>query len=191
MKGDSEARPRFVPTTEQLKAQRHAADYAPAKVLGLAWYKQYPGDNLCASRGWSAAVVGVYHILRDIQWDCGSLPVESEDIRRLAGIQPRDWRAAWPLVQSHFPIDHDGRRRNPELANQRHESIGQRWQKVDASNTRHHEGWYRGKSADLYLAGERSDGLPHQHQRRQERAYGEGGIEEGLSLAGSGEAVRR
>ena|SRR5579859_2710609 len=133
----------------QLKAQQHAANYAGAQVLGLQWYKTYPSNTLAASRGWSMAALGVYHALLDLQWDCASLPAEPENIRRLSSIQPREWRASWPLLYQHFPLDSDGRRRNPQLAEQRYEAVGKRWQQLDAINIRHHDA-YVGASADEY-----------------------------------------
>jgi len=174
---------RLVPTPAQLEAQRHAAANAGAQVLGLKWYRQYPGDNLSVSRGWAAAALGLYHSLRDLQWDCAALPAEPEDIRRLGGFQTRDWRSAWPALAEHFPLCADGRRRNAALAKQRHEAIGKRWQQIDAINIRHHgHSWYRGKTADDYLTGVRtdvpSDELTHQHQHQHQlkNAY-DGGTE--------------
>ena len=141
---------RFTPTAKQLQAQRHASHYGNSMTLGIPWYRQFTGTNLRASRGWSAAALGVYHALRDAQWDRGYLPPDPEEIRHLTGFHPREWQAAWPLVREHFPIAEDGSRRNREMAEERYESIGLRWQQIDASRSRF-AGWYRGKSADNYL----------------------------------------
>ena len=176
------ARLRLAQTADQIEAQRHAANNANARVLGLVWYRQYPGDTLSIARGWPMVVLGAYHTLRDLQWDSAALPAEPNDIRRLAGIQPRQWRLAWPLLGLHFPIDADGRRRNPQLAEQRYEAVGQRWQKIDAINVLHHpDTAYLGAAADAYLKDVRSpEPTPvrtgvhtsqHQHQHQRRNAY--------------------
>jgi len=188
---------RLAQTLAQQEAQIHAANNAAAQVLGgLSWYKQYPGDTLSAVRGWPMAALGLYHALHDLQWDCAALPADPEEIRRVAAIQPRDWRTAWPLVSPYFPVDVDGRRRNPKLAAQRYDAVGKRWQNIDAINIRHHpDQWYVGASADAYFKqvtgvvtsvsmGVRSDvvTLQHQHQHQLRNAYEGGGDVLGESI---------
>jgi hypothetical protein len=144
---------RLVLTQQQLDAQRHAAAYGDANALGIKWYRNFPGDNLSVSRGWPSATLGLYHALRELQWDRGALPADSDEMRRLLGRgSPREWREAWPLLQPHFPVEADNTRRNVALARERYSAIGIRWQQLDAINMRYHEDWYRGKSADLYVA---------------------------------------
>ncbi|MBS0366712.1 MAG: hypothetical protein JSR67_12905 [Proteobacteria bacterium] len=178
MSGNQPTTLRVIPTVQQIHAQHHAARYANSSVLGIAWFKQYPGDNLRISRGWPTVALGAYHAVRDLQWDRGCLPLAPDEIRRLLGMALRDWRIAWPLLQEHFPADSDKFRRNPALAKQRYEAIGKRWQQLDAINLRHRPNdWYRGKAADAYrtvvATGVRSDELTHQHQLRN--AYEGGG----------------
>lgn len=164
-----------VVATRQLEAQRHAAAYAGAQVLGLKWYRNYPGDNLSTARGWPAVALAAYHALRDVQWDLASLPKDQEELRRVSGFQTREWRIAWPLVEVHFPLETDSRRRNQALAKQRYDAVGRRWQQVDAINMRHHsqDGAYVGASADTYWRAhvpvdERTDEHTHQHQSLEE-----------------------
>lgn len=190
---------RLVQTAAQLEAQRHAANNASAQMLGLVWYRQYPATTLSIARGWPMAVLGVYHALHDLQWDCASLPADPDDIRRMGNIQPREWRVAWPLLGPYFPIDVDGRRRNPQLSVQRYDAVGKRWQQIDAINTRHHpDTAYPGASADTYLraytgvatsedTGVRSDEVTHQHQHKHQlrNAY-QGGNLVGESLRSTG-----
>lgn len=143
--------------------------------------------------------LGAYHALRDLQWDCAALPAEPEDIRRIAAVQPREWRVAWPLLCSHFPIDSDGRRRNQQLAAQRYEAVGKRWQQIDAINLRHHrdDGAYLGATADAYLkqytdvtssvrTTGHSDVHTHQHEHQLRKAYDGGGMDVGESLRSAG-----
>lgn len=170
---------RLVDSAAHVEARRHAATTASAQVLGLSWYRHYPGSMLSTARGWSMATLGVFHALFDLQWDAASIPADPEDIRRLAAIQTREWRGAWPLVEAHFPIDKDGRRRNPGLAEQRLEAVGRRWQQIDAINSRHHgsDGAFI-PSAETYLrrvtdvhTGVSSDEGTHQHQHQHLRGF--------------------
>ena len=188
---------RLAQTAGQFEAQRHAANNASAQVLGLVWYRQYPGTTLSIARGWPMATLGVYHALHDLQWDCSGLPAEPDDIRRMANVPPREWRVAWPLVSPYFPIDADGRRRNPQLAVQRYDAVGARWQHIDAVNIRHHpDTAYPGASADTYLractdvatseaTGVRAGEVTHQHQHQLRNAY-QGGNLVGESLRSTG-----
>jgi hypothetical protein len=63
---------------------------------------------------------GCYRELLDAQWDLGSLPAESRELRQLIGATAAEWRVSWdPFVAQKFPIGADGRRRNPRLEQHR------------------------------------------------------------------------
>ena len=166
----SQRKERHTPTADQLHAQHHAAKYAAARALGLSWFRHHPGDMLSLSRGWPVVAVGLFHVLRDCQWDMGSLPGDANELRRLVHVDARDWRSAWPIIASHFPLDSsDDCRRNPWLASERFDSLARHWQQTDAALIRHGTG-YAGATADAYAraladaaAGADADGHATEH----------------------------
>lgn len=79
-------------------------------------WMQFWGDDFMASTvGWSAAERGAYLILLWAAWQGDGLPAESERVFRIDA----DIRAAWPLLESKFPLGPDGRRRNARQESER------------------------------------------------------------------------
>lgn len=74
------------------------------------------GDYLRVTLGWPPIARLIYLELLGAQWDNGALPADPERMRSIVpGITDADWSAAWPRVESHFPVDGEVRR-NPDLA---------------------------------------------------------------------------
>lgn len=87
-----------------------------ATAKSRAPWMQFWGDDFMASTlGWSAAERGAYLILLWAAWQGDGLPAESERVFRIDA----DIRAAWPLLESKFPLGPDGRRRNARQESER------------------------------------------------------------------------
>jgi len=85
-------------------------------TTGRAPWMQFWGDDFMASTlGWSAAERGAYLILLWAAWQGDGLPAEPERVFRIDA----DIRAAWPLLESKFPLGPDGRRRNARQESER------------------------------------------------------------------------
>ncbi len=95
------------------------ADCVP-QMPRMPWY---PRDFASATRGWPLVARGAYRELLDCQWDMASLPENPQDLRAIAAASPKEWTAAWPFIESKFPIGIDGRRRNPRLEAHRVEAV--------------------------------------------------------------------
>lgn len=75
----------------------------------------YPRDFRSSTLGWSLVARAVYRELLDAQWDVSGLPVDPEDLRAIAQASLAEWKKAWRHVEAKFPVDADGKRRNPRL----------------------------------------------------------------------------
>jgi uncharacterized protein YdaU (DUF1376 family) len=84
----------------------------------LGWYAWYPSNWLSETRGWPLVARGAARELLDAQWDVGSLPTDTEELRVLIGATPSDWRTARPYVKDFFPVE-QGRRLNADLEAER------------------------------------------------------------------------
>jgi uncharacterized protein YdaU (DUF1376 family) len=89
----------------------------------FAWLKWFPRDFQSATRGWPLVARGAYRELLDVAWDMGSLPADPRELRALISATAREWRAAWPFLESKFQIGSDGRRRNARLEEHRHAAL--------------------------------------------------------------------
>src|SRR5438046_1884057 len=70
----------------------------------LAWYPRFPGDWMRETREQRPEARLAYVELLDAQWDLGDLPREGEALRQLVhGLTRRQWRIAWPFIDSKFP----------------------------------------------------------------------------------------
>lgn len=76
-------------------------------LMMMPWF---PRDFMSATRGWSVTAKGVYRELLDAQWDMGELPVEPDDMKSVIGATDAEWAAAWPKVESKFPLNCSGRK---------------------------------------------------------------------------------
>jgi len=94
-----------------------------AELPQMARMPWYPRDFASATHGWPLIARGAYRELLDSQWDMGSLSADQLDLRALVGCTPAEWRIAWPLIEPKFPIDADGRRRNPRLESHRAKAL--------------------------------------------------------------------
>lgn len=61
---------------------------------------------------------GAYRDLLDMCWDMGSLPNDSEALRKLAMCEKAEWRRCWPKLQVFF-IEIDGRLHSPKVDEKR------------------------------------------------------------------------
>jgi uncharacterized protein YdaU (DUF1376 family) len=95
----------------------------------------YFGDFLASTAEWSGEEKALYLLLLGHQWALGSLPVDDEKIRRLAGYEKRTFAPAWKTISVKFP-ERDGRRYNERLEEhrQRSEEIGRKRAEVAAKS---------------------------------------------------------
>src|SRR5215475_11830593 len=89
----------------------------------LAYMPWFTGDFMTATRGWSVTARGVYRELLDAQWDRGALPADPNELRRLIGATPTEWRAWSQHVEAKFPLGDDGQRRNARLEQHRQHAL--------------------------------------------------------------------
>lgn len=61
-----------------------------------------------SARALSIAHRGLYREMLTVAWSMGAkLPADHEDIRRLVGVDSREWRALWPKVAPYWRVDGD------------------------------------------------------------------------------------
>lgn len=85
-------------------------------VPKLWWMKLNTQDYVLRTMQWPIAARALYVDLCALQWNDGSLPAGPTELRLICRFSPREFAQAWLRVETHFPLDPDGRRRNPELA---------------------------------------------------------------------------
>ena len=66
----------------------------------------------------------------DAQWNMRTLPSDPQDLRKLIGATPAQWRVVWPYVQSKFPPIAGGRQ-NAKLEAQKQRAIRQHERQSD------------------------------------------------------------
>lgn len=75
-----------------------------------AWFGSVPVETMPPD------VEGTYIRLLARQWLAVSLPADPALLRRLTKLDEKEWKAAWPLLEPHFPLTEDGTaRQNPTL----------------------------------------------------------------------------
>ena len=84
------------------------------------WYKWFPGDYLLDTYHLSSKADLLYRRLLDAHWVHGSIPVEGEQISRLARFKLEDFWPAWEEIKHNFK-NRGGR--DPRLVNKRMESL--------------------------------------------------------------------
>jgi len=62
-----------------------------------------------------ASARGIYHSLLCQQWERGGLASDPVVLAQLGRCTAAEFRAAWPALESHFPLCADGLRRNARL----------------------------------------------------------------------------
>lgn len=91
---------------------------------GLPFLPWFPARFLSATRGWSVTARGVYRELLDCQWESSNgLPANPSELQQLIGATLAEWKCWRGLVEGKFPLDADGRRRNPTLEHHRAKSL--------------------------------------------------------------------
>jgi uncharacterized protein YdaU (DUF1376 family) len=100
-----------------------AATRESAGLTTFPWYPWYPSDFLASTRGWPLTATGGYRSLLDCQWDRGALPESERELRALIGATAAEWRITWRFVESKFPVDDDGKRRNARLERHRRRAV--------------------------------------------------------------------
>jgi uncharacterized protein YdaU (DUF1376 family) len=96
----------------------------------LPWYAWYPTDFMGAVRGWSILERGAYRDALDAQWTLDGLPADPDDVRKIIGATPAEFRRIWSRIEAKFPVATDGLRRNLRLERER--SRGNRVSEVRA-----------------------------------------------------------
>ena len=104
----------------------------------LPWY---PDRFLSTHRGWSVTTKGVFRELYDCEWEMLSLPADPEELQQLIGATKAEWKTSWPLIQPEFPVDTDGRRRNPVLEADRAKSLSLRDRNRDGAAKTNAKRW--------------------------------------------------
>lgn len=88
-----------------------------------AWMPMYVGDYLKDTQHLSTAEHGAYILLIIHAWTReGALPADTERLRRITGMDQKDWKRSWPVLREFFQEDGDGYRHSRidrELANAR------------------------------------------------------------------------
>jgi uncharacterized protein YdaU (DUF1376 family) len=79
----------------------------------------FPRDFMSSTRGWPLIAKAVYRELLDAQWDMGSLPGSQTDLKGISGASDSEWEIAWPKIETKFPIQEDGSRKNFRLEEHR------------------------------------------------------------------------
>lgn len=75
----------------------------------LAMLPWFPRDFIASTRGWPLLHRGVYRELLDAQWELGSLPDDVEELARICGASPEEFKIAWTRVSAKFvPADGGG-----------------------------------------------------------------------------------
>ncbi len=88
-------------------------------MTGLVWYARFPGDWMRETREQRPETRLAYVELLDAQWDLRDLPRAPEELRKLVrGLTRRQFRIAWPFIESKFPRV-GTRRQNAALEAQR------------------------------------------------------------------------
>jgi len=77
---------------------------------------------MSSTRGWPLVARGAYRELLDAQWDMGTLPIDQEELRALAGATEAEWAIAWPRIESKFPLNCQGRK-NARLESHRDKAV--------------------------------------------------------------------
>ncbi len=78
-------------------------------------FQLYASDFMSATFDWPQSDVGAYIRLLCVQWDRGSIPDDSEKLKRLAGGKVS------ADVLSKFPLSSDGQRQNHRMEEVRNE----------------------------------------------------------------------
>ncbi len=69
------------------------------QMAKMPWY---PRDFASSTRGWPLVPCGALRELLDVQWDMGSLPADSHELRPLSRATPAQWRFAWKYIEPKF-----------------------------------------------------------------------------------------
>lgn len=73
------------------------------------WMPLYVADYITDTRHLSTIEHGAYLLLLMQAWtDGGKLPADPERLRRIAGLQPKEWKAAWPVLREFFSESDEG-----------------------------------------------------------------------------------
>ena len=87
------------------------------------WMPLHVGDWLASGTVAAISPAGEAAYLRLLmhQWrnEADGLPGAPAELRKLTRATPAEWRATWPYLEQHFPLDPDGKRRNPRLQAER------------------------------------------------------------------------
>lgn len=77
------------------------------------------------------------------QWknEDDGLPSDPEQLRRLTGASPKEWRPTWELIEKHLPIGEDGRRRNRRTEHERRFALDRRAKRSAAGKAGNRVRW--------------------------------------------------
>lgn len=112
--------PPLAPVIGTISPSGEAEGERSPQMAKMPWY---PRDFASATRGWPLAARGAYRELLDAQWDMGALPGNESALRAIVMGTAAEWRTAWQFLERKFPLDSDGRRRNPRLESHRLKAV--------------------------------------------------------------------
>ena len=85
----------------------------------LSWVPWYPSDFIGSTLGWPLIARGVYRELLDANWLQGGLPDDLHQLAAIARCTESEFAQAWPYLEDKFPLNGDGKRKNPRMEEHR------------------------------------------------------------------------
>jgi len=160
------------------------------------WMPLYVGDYLSDTRHLNTTEHGAYLLLIMYAWThAGTIPADSERLRRITGLSPREWKASWPTIREFFFSDHDGFRharidreiaRQKEKVGKRRDAANARWEKQKQSKSNANaSGLHMQNGINAY-----ENQNQNQNQNQKEEEEGENPPTPHGALAFSGRIIR-
>jgi len=103
-------------------------------------------DKVCLM---TLADQGLYLRLLCQQWENGSVPLDPEACRRAASADPEEFARSWLAVEPCFPVDGDGKRRNPRLEIERKKAIKKSKSQSVGGSVGNNKRWHNNKNGSL------------------------------------------
>ena len=113
----------------------------------LPWFPLYPTDLMTSTCHLSADAFGAYMRLLCYAWDNHGLPLDDDDRRRIAGIDPAPWPAVWAKIAGKWE-ERDGRLWNAREEEERAKAIT-RAQSASAAGKASGRARANGKATDV------------------------------------------
>jgi uncharacterized protein YdaU (DUF1376 family) len=110
---------------------------ATSRLPYLPWFYS---DFFTSVTGWPLNAQGAYLRLLAMQWDRGTLPVDPDDLRALAGARAAEWRGIWSRLEPKFPLNGAGRS-NPRLERERDKATSLSERRRDGARKTNAQRW--------------------------------------------------